>query len=343
MKIPKAYKLPSGSWTVRVQIDGRKINITKPTEAEAIAEATALKAGVKQDKASGRLTLAKAIDRYIEDRESICSPSTILGYRIIQKNRFKSMMGKDIFSVTQEQWQRAINAEAREVSGKTIKNAWGFVSSVIHEATGFRPSVTLPQVIDKTIPFLSAEDIPVFVKAIHGTSIEIPALLCLSSLRQSEMLALRWKDVDMKKKVLHIRGATVRGEDLQRVRKEQTKNSSSRRTVPIIPPLYEALKNAEHTQETVVTLAPNSIRNHINRICMKNDLPRVGIHGLRHSFASLAQHLNMPEKVVMELGGWSDYRTMKKIYTHISQADIAKRAEQITNFFNDNCAEESEE
>ncbi len=343
MKVPTARKLPSGSWFVRVQVNGQSITITKPTEKAAIAEAVALKTGAKEVARAGKMSITKAIDQYIEVRESICSPSTIRGYRIIQNTRFKSMMQKDIFSATHEQWQRAINLETKLCSAKTIKNAWGFISSVIHETTGKKIVVSLPQVIDKPTPFLTPEDIPVFVAALKGTSVEIPALLGLSGLRQSEMLALRWIDVDLKKKIISINGATVRNEDGNLVRKQETKNRASRRVVPIFPPLMDALRNADQSTTTVVTLKPNSIRNHINRICLSNDLPRVGIHGLRHSFASLAHHLNLPEKVVMELGGWSDYQTMKKIYTHVSKKDIASRAAEISNFFAQNCNESCNE
>ena len=339
MKIPTARKLPSGSWNIRLQVDGETISITRATEKACVAEAVSIKAGNKRMKKAAHLTLTAAIDQYIEAREPVCSPSTIRGYRVIQDTRFQSMMRKDINSTTQAQWQQAINLETKLCSAKTIKNAWGFISSVIHEATGERIPVVLPQVIDKTIPFLTAAQIPVFVDAIKGTSIEIPALLGLSSLRQSEILALRWKDIDLKKGVLYIRGATVRNADGQLVRKEETKNRSSRRTVPIFPPLRAALEATEPAGELVVTLAPNSIRNHINRICIKNGLPKIGIHGLRHSFASLAHHLDLPEKVVMELGGWSDYQTMKEIYTHISSQDIADRAAQISAFFSENCNE----
>ena len=73
--------------------------------------------------------------------------------------------------------------------------------------------------------------------------------------------------------------------------------------------------------------------NRIKRVCEKNGLPKVGFHGLRHSFASLAYHLNIPEKVVMEIGGWADNQTMHQIYTHISKQDVNTHAEQLVAFF----------
>ena len=32
-------------------------------------------------------------------------------------------------------------------------------------------------------------------------------------------------------------------------------------------------------------------------------------------------------------GGWSDFRTMRKIYTKISQKDIQEQAKKFTDFF----------
>ena len=75
------------------------------------------------------------------------------------------------------------------------------------------------------------------------------------------------------------------------------------------------------------------IYKRINEICATNGLPKVGNHGLRHSFASLAYHLQIPEKIAMEIGGWADDGTMHKIYTHLAQKDIAKRAQDFRNFF----------
>lgn len=81
---------------------------------------------------------------------------------------------------------------------------------------------------------------------------------------------------------------------------------------------------------------PNTVWDHINSICTKNGLPKVGIHGLRHSFVSLAYHLGVPEKVVMDIGGWSDYQTMRRIYTHIAKSDVSRYAEQFKGFFKEN-------
>lgn len=334
MKTPKARQLPSGSWFCRVRVDGKDIPITRPTEKEAVAEAMAIKAGIKEARLHPKKrTLSQAIDDYIESRQNILSPSTVRGYRAIQKGRFQSMMHKDVHLISQTQWQRAIDAESRLISAKTLANAWGFLSSVIFEVTGQRPIVRLPQVIPAERQWLTPAQIPIFVEAVKGRSIEIPALLALSSLRRSELLNLRWKDVDLEKGFLRVNGAAVYDENGKLVRKRETKNRTSRRIVPIIPPLRAALEKIKYPGEYVVTMKPTGIFSHINRVCVANGLPEVGFHGLRHSFASLAYHLQMPEKVAMEIGGWANDQTMHRIYTHLAQEDLTKHAQSFTNFF----------
>lgn len=334
MKIPKARQLPSGAWYCRVRIDGQDVSITKPTEKEAIAEAMAVKAGIKDaEKRPKKKTLTHAIDDYIDARRNIISPATIRGYRIIQDNRFQNMMKRDIYSVTPAQWQQAVNLEARRVNAKTLTNSWRFLSSVIAEATGVKINVKLPQIVRNERPWLTPEQVTAFVSAVKGKRIEIPALLALSSLRCSEILDLTWDNIDFTSRTISVTGAAVEDEDGVLIHKRETKNTTSRRTVPMIPPLYDALICAPQKKEYVVTITSRWMYKSINKVCEENGLPKVGIHGLRHSFASLAYHLNMPEKVAMQIGGWSNDQTMRKIYTHLDQADISKHANAFTSFF----------
>lgn len=334
-KIPEPKRLPSGSWHVRLRVGGQTYYITKPTRSEAIAEAAAVKSGLKSAiQAPGReLTLTQAIDRYIADRQNVLSPSTIRGYRIIQRNRFRGLMTARISTITPQRWQASVNAEARVVSAKTLKNACGFIASVVADSTGQHLSARLPQVVAGDHPYLSPAQIPVFLDAVHGDSVETAALLALSSLRQSEIMALQWQDVDLAAGVIHVRGAAVPDEHNQLVRKKETKNAASRRTVPIIPPLRPVLESAARGSGPVITISTSWMYKRINALCRDCGLPEVGVHGLRHSFASLAYELRLPEKATMRIGGWSDDRTMKKIYTHLSQASVDSYEAQLVQFY----------
>ena len=339
IKLPAVTRLASGSYHTRCMVDGKRIPITADTEKEVIARYLALKNGVieaKKNKRSDRKTLQQAVAEYIESRRGYRSPSTIYGYEQNARNTFQHAMHYDVFTTTDEQWQQAIRAEKQlGRSPKYIQNAWSLMAASIEAATGRRPKVLLYQKEPKQRLYLEPDQIDIFVEAIKGTDIEIPALLCLSSLRRSEMLALTWDKVDLKKRIIHVHGAQVRAAGGM-VEKPQNKSNKSRRTIPIIPPLYDALVSADRTYAHVVTMTESTIFRHLKAICEANGLPPICLHGLRHSFASLAYHLQIPEMIAAEIGGWNDLSTMRNIYTHLSQSDIAKRAQDFSDYFDQN-------
>ena len=115
IQIPTARQLPSGNWFIQLRIDGKSISITEPTERAAVAKALAIKEGIIKAKKTPRshLTLFQAMDDYIKQRENILSPSTIAGYRVIQRNRFKQLHKTRICDIDSIKWQRAVNAEAK--------------------------------------------------------------------------------------------------------------------------------------------------------------------------------------------------------------------------------------
>lgn len=335
ISVPTPRQLPSGSWRVQLLIDGKRISVTEETEQACIARAMAIRENMlaPADK-SQKPSLSVAIDRYIEARESILSPATIRGYRNIQKSRFQSQMKRPVNSMSERDWQRAVNAEAKLCSSKTLKNAWGFVSSVLREETGVSYSISLPQVLSEPRAFLEPDQIKVFLEHARGNKYEIAALLALCSLRVSEIIALTWDQIDLEHKIISVKGAVVPNEKHQYVKKKENKNQTSRREVPImIPQLLDALKAADKRTPDVVPYHPRTIQNAINRICKEAGLPEVGTHGLRHSFASLAYHLNMPEKIAMQIGGWSNDATMRKIYTHVSQKDVISYQNAMSAFY----------
>lgn len=336
MKIPNAKKLPSGSWFIRLRLGGQEIGVTRPTERDCINAARLIKAEYLAGKKAAQseeksLTLGQAINRYIKSRENILSPSTIRGYQAIKSTRFLNYMSKNIQKID---FQAMCNAESRLCAPKTLVNAWRFVASALRYADFAPPAISLPQVPQNEKPFLSPDQIIKFMDVIRGEWFEIPALLALHSLRLSEIMGLRWENVDLKNSIITVRGAAVKDANGNLVWKPENKNRSSARAVPIMTAaLKDALERENHGSPMVVTCHPDSLRRAINRVCADHDLPQVGVHGLRHSFASLAYHLQIPEQIAMEMGGWSDIATMRKIYTHIAQSDINRYSTKMQEFF----------
>lgn len=342
MKLPKAKKLPSGSWFIHLRLGGENIPITASTEKACINEARMVKA----EYLAGRreklptvdsITLSQCIDKYIKRRR--LSPSTVRGYRIIQKNYFQEYMEKPIRSI--QSWQDVYDSERDRLAPYTLKNAFGFLRSVYKETMRREmPMVEMLPPKRAEHPFLDKEEIRTFMAAIEGDNCEIGALLALHSLRVSETLDLTWDDVDLKRKRLRVHGAVVPDEDNKWVKKDENKNETSRRYVPIfIPRLEELLKEHYGDDKPVCRYkTEGGLYKAINRVCEGAGLPKVGNHGLRHSFASLVVLLHLPEPVLQAVGGWKDSATVHKIYTHISQRDLTEQLAEVQAWFEESSA-----
>lgn len=339
MKLPKARKLPSGSWFVRVQVDGKTISITRPSKKEAEQEAAALKSGAKKAKQTGTRTLNDAINSYIEARQEK-SPETIRGYRKIQRNCFQDAMTWNIYHTSQQKWQQLVNLEAKRISPKYLKNSWMFIAAVIAEETGERVHVNLPTVVPPDLNFLPPDEIPKFLEAIRSDKYEIEMLLALHSLRKSEILDMTWEDIDLKNNLIHVRGAAVFDEHEKLVHKAANKNETSSRTIPImIPRLTELVREADKSSTYIHHGDPNLIYRHTVSACKKADITVCSLHDLRRTFASLCYHLKISEITCQRLGGWKDFMTLRKVYTKLSQRDHDEEVERIKNFFKENCNE----
>ena len=335
MKLPNTVKLKSGAYRIRLQLGGKDVMVYGETEAQCRMQARL----IKTEHLSGKVvqkrcdyTTKQAIEAYIASKSRL-SPCTVRGYETIKKNRFKAQMDAVIDSVD---WQAAIDAE--DCSPKTLKNAWGLVSSAMRFVNVAVPDVSLPKVIADEHAFLEPEQIPLFLGAIRGSEFEVAALLGLHSLRRSEICDVTMKDIDLKKQTIRVRGAAVPDKDNKIVHKAENKNSASARVVPImIPRLTELLTQMKKdgVDGYLVNHHPNSIYKAVNSACKKSGLPEIGCHGLRHSMVSLAWHLGWDELTCMRIAGYSDFQTMRKIYTHLAQSDRDKNVEAMQKFFSE--------
>lgn len=339
MKVPEPRKLKSGTWFIQMRLGGESIPVSAPTRTECIRQAEKIKAdyrnGGKPKSRSSCVTLRSAIEQYIHDRENVQSPETIRGYYVILRNRFQDYMDMDISKIP---YQRMINDEAAKVSVKTLYNAWGLVSSSIRAAEMARPNVSLPEKQKPEHDYLDYGQILVFMDAIRGTEVEIPALLALHGLRRSEICALDWWK--LQGSTITVAGAVVYDKNNKRIYKGTNKTASSRRAVPImIPRLQDLVDQNSGKTGRVVETAPGTICRQVNRVCRAAGLPEIGVHGLRHSFASLCYHLQVPMMITMHLGGWKNDKIVREIYTHLADADIAVQVDGIRKFFAENANE----
>lgn len=350
MKTPKPKRLPSGSWHVQLRLGGESISITEPTEKLCTQKAQLIKAehlaGKKRNQAEGAgVTLARAIELYCEDRSNGLSPSTIRKYYAVKENHFQELMPLRIDRITDRQWQRAVNAMLGTYAPKTVKVSAGLVKTVVKASCGHFPDISIGKAsaqkareMDK-VRFLEPEQIPLFVQSASKSPLAVPMLLALSSLRISEIDGLDWSDVVSGKDgfTVKIRRVRIMDKDGNWVLLDGAKNETSVRNVPVlIPELNKAIKEAGKPSGKIMECCQETLRRSAKRACENAGIPFPGIHGLRHTFASLSAHLGIPEIVSQEIGGWANDKTMKEIYTHVARSDVAASMSKLRAFYESN-------
>lgn len=322
-------KLRGKKWGNQVVINDCRVYISADTEGEYYAKVNAARQGlIEIKKTPPKITLGKVIDKYIKDNDSVLSPSTINAYKSYRKTRFKGYIDEDISKLN---YQRMVNEEAKKVSPKTVHNAWRLVTAALKHSDIEIQQINLPKKHKSERAWLDYTQIERFCEAVKGKPYELGALLALNGLRRSEILHLSSDDVDTDKGLIYVKGSSVVGEGNKLIDKATNKTASSTRTVHIaIPRLLTLLQDADGR---LVTTNPTTLYSLINKLCIRESLPEVGVHGLRHSFASLAYHLKWSEATTMREGGWSDTSTVHKIYTHLAAQDADDDVERMKQFF----------
>ena len=328
VRVPKPTH-KGNKWFARVTVAGDRVYIDGDSEEEYYAKAQAAKTRqIEIKKSPTKMTLGEAINHYINDNDAVLSPSTINAYKSYRKTRFAKYMDRQLDSIN---YQRMINDESKRVSPKTVHNAWRLATASLKHSGISTPEVNLPQKHKSERPWLDYQQVELFSNIIRGKPYELGALLALNGLRRSELLHLTADDVDIERGIIHVRGASVIGENNKLTDKRTNKNASSTRDVHIVIPRIKDLVRGKEGR--LITTNPTTLYGLINKLCAKNGLPEVGVHGLRHSFASLAYHLKWSESTTMREGGWNDPQTVRNIYTHLAAADANEDTFRMVDFF----------
>ena len=336
MKIPEPRKLKSGSFFIQLRLNGVSIPVTASSAKECKRQAQLIKA---EHMAGKRLversekTLGELIDMFIEKYESSLSPVTIRTYAGVRRNRFKGYMDKPYSAI--KDWQSMINAELKVAAKKTVRTAWGTVTTALTDAGYKIPDVKLPRPAESDLTFLEPEEIQPFLEAVRGDDAEVEILLDLHGLRVSETVyVVRNNMIDLKHNVINVRGAVVPDKNHKYVEKDTNKTKASTRSVPImIPRLAELVAEYQAKGEPIPTHAESTLLKHIHAACKKAGVTDVTNHGLRRTFASLGYSTGVSELALQQMGGWDDAETMHRIYIKLAARDKKKAENAMADFY----------
>lgn len=332
MKLPKPRQKENGTWLIEVMVNGKRVGKQFATEEEAVYWAAGLKTRQKEmSRSPSVMTVETAIDRYIETKSVILSPSTIRGYNGIKKTRIEQIKNVRLADLTQEKIQRWVNALAKNHTPKTVANAHGLISAVIRE---YKPDMvlrtTLPRKERTEIRIPSEADLRAIIKASRGTKYELPIALAIwLGMRQSEIVGLTWDCIDGD--TLHVRQAVVLGEN-GRVKKG-TKSYAGKRDLNIPPHIKKLLAKQPKESDYVINLSGAAIYGAFVDICARAGVGHYRFHDLRHANASVMLSIGVPDKYSMKRMGHATNNMLKTTYQHTIKEKEKKFDAQIDEEF----------
>lgn len=208
-----------------------------------------------------KLTVAEAVDKFMEVYGPTLSPSTLRGYKTsfyADPYGIVANLGTmDIKKVRLEHVQDYINyLQAEGKSPKTIQNRARLIHTLFDrlrkqqylERDHINPAedIVLPKGSNKPkLKPYDFDEIKLLAKLVdeYGNPyLTLSVYLGLyAGLRRSEMACLTFDDIDFDKKIIHITKALVRGEHNKDYMKD-TKSKAGIRNIPIVNELLEVLR-----------------------------------------------------------------------------------------------------
>ena len=211
---------------------------------------------------------------------------------------------------------------AEALSRKTVNNLLTILHKALDVAVEWGSLTVAPKVKWLRVPkqpfdFLTFEEAP---RLLAGADTEWRTMILVglrTGLRQGELLALRWEDVDL------VAGRLTVNQNLAGGELTTPKNGKSRE-VPLGDDVLAALKaQAKRGGELVFStearrmFTKGQAKWPLWRACKAAGLRRIGWHVLRHTFASHLVMKGVPLKAVQELLGHATIE-MTMRYAHLS-------------------------
>ena len=352
---------PDGRWCARLQVGGRRQAVYGATKDGVLGKLSRLRLDVADGMpiVADKSTVAEYLTRWLEDfvRPSLRRP-TYLIYEGVIRVHIRPRIGSIRLSKLRDtDIQRMLAEMDRDnVSARRRQQAYGLMRTALKQArrTGlirYNPceGVDKPRWQPPAARFLSAAQVGQLLEVMRTDRYwPLYALAIATGLREGELLALWWEDINLGNRTLAVTRSMSQDKNGQIARGEP-KTTSSRRVVDLPKMAIDALSQQkqalfaegmrdEQKYPWVFCTADGSplqkdvVLRRFKRALRTADLPDMTFHGLRHTAASLRLAQGAHPKVVQEMLGHSSISTTFDIYGHVVpslQRESADRLDQL--------------
>ena len=177
--------------------------------------------------------------------------------------------------------------------------------------------------------------------------------LLYTGLRIGEALALTWNDIDFENRTIRVnknvayeKVSDTPGEKYDFIVQKSTKTKSGNRVVPMMKKAYDMLKLiygiTGHQEQVFITSTGSRVQlayfnrcfhKLLNNCGLTSDDETVGVHALRHTFATRLFRSGCDIKVISTILGHSTVRITYDIYIGIIQAESVKAITNLDKYF----------
>lgn len=311
------------------------------------------------------MTVSIWLKYWLDDIKAIkCEETTLYGYaNIINNHLVKELGNHKLQNLTPTILNKYFTKKRVEgLSKNTIRKHYDLLKDALKYAVNEEKILKNP--LDKVEPirreqqkvsFYTVEQLKKLFDVIKNDRMEVVIKLAgMLGLRREEIAALKWSAININNSTLTILEARTQAG--KKTVEKGTKNNSSYRTLHLPDELINMLTNLKQKQEEQKALLgenykdngyvmawengepyrPNYLSDLFKKIIDTNDLPPLGLHGLRHTFASIANDLDTSLFDISKALGHSQIGTTGKVYTHMFDDTHKKAISKITNVLTEN-------
>jgi integrase len=345
-------QLADGRWQARVTLeDGKRKAYYGKTRAEVQLKLTVALSARDKGLPVGlgeRQTVGQYLTVWLETVKPTIRPRTWKRYAELMNRHALPVLGKvPLAKLTAQQVQRLYSAKLEEgLSSTTVHHLHAVLHRALSQAERLGlvgrnvcDLVDVPRMREREMHVLDREHVRRLLDAARGDRLEALYVLAVTTgMRQGELLALRWKDIDVDHGTVQVR-ATLQRTKEDGYRLAAPKTRQSRRQITLTTAARDALKihRARQAEERLavgpawegthdlvsldVTGRPLSgiqlTRAAFYSLLQRAGLPHIRFHDLRHTAATLLLGRGVNPKIVSEMLGHATIAITLDIYSHV--------------------------
>ncbi len=357
-----------GEGTIRLRSDGRwEATTTLGTQRKSFYGKTRREVTEKLHQAQrdyeqsqfigdARQTVEQYLTSWLEMKRPEIKDTTYRSYEMMARVHIIPVIGKiKLSALTAQHVQRMIAVALTECSGTTVGDVYGLLHQALRAAERLglvardvSERVSRPRAERHEMQPLSPDEVNLFLETARGHWLEALFRLALTTgMRQGELMALRWRDVDLDGRRLSVVATMLyrQGEPVY----STPKTKRSRRQIALAAEMVSALQRHQHQQrawrlragpawqgdrydavfsdELGFPLHGKRAVYAFKQLLAEVGLPERRFHDLRHTCATLLLARGVHPKIVSEMLGHSTVSITLDRYSHVlphMQEDAAR-------------------